>query len=131
MHHLGDCWFFTASRLLLFLSHLALWVLVTHIHIHVYTYHTHMHVFPFNIPHNGYYVIITENNFQHIKPPFREIWIKLHDILRRHKNNCSLYAICLGWWWSHPGTFVNICHFWLPQFGDWIWYLVGRVHGYF
>ena len=52
-------------------------------------------------------------------------------ILRGHKNCSSLYSICLGWWWSQPGTFVNICHFWLPQFGDWIWYLVGRVHGYF
>ena len=67
--------------------------------------------------HNGYYVIIIENNFQHIKHLFREIWIKLPDIFRRPESRYSLYCVFLGWWQSQSGTFVNFCHFWLSQFG--------------
>ena len=121
MDHLGDCWFFTAVRLFFYLFFvilfLYLWMLVTNIHSHTYIYHIHIHISPFNIPRNGYYVIIIENNFLHIKHLIREIWIE----------GMKVTIAYIVYSWGDGG--LNQGHLWISvifgchNFGGCIWYL--------
>ena len=94
-------------------------MLVTNIHSHTYKHHIHICVSPFKIPHNGYYVIIKENNFLHIKHLIREIWIE----------GMKVPIVYIVYSWDDGG--LNQGHLWISvifgchNFGGCIWYLVG------